>query len=100
MNRRKLLSMLAALGVAAQARHVLGDQSPSTIEPLVLSDEEWKKRLSPEQYAVLREEATERPGSSPLNHEKRKGTFLCAGCALPLFGSDMKYESGTGWPSF
>ena len=64
------------------------------------SDEEWRARLTPEQYAVLREEGTERAGSSPLDKEKRKGTFACAGCDLPLFTSDMKFDSGTGWPSF
>ena len=61
---------------------------------------EWKKRLAPESYAVLFEEATERPGSSPLNQEKRTGTFVCAACKLPLFEAKAKYESGTGWPSF
>lgn len=65
-----------------------------------LSDAEWRKRLSPAAYATLRKEATERPFTSPLNSEKRKGTFLCAGCALPLFSSDTKYDSKTGWPSF
>lgn len=102
MTRRNLFAALAALGLASQARRVLPRETPvsTAIEPLVLSDEEWKKRLTPAQYAVLREEDTERPGSSPLNHEKRRGTFVCAGCALPLFSSDMKYESGTGWPSF
>ena len=61
---------------------------------------EWKKILSPQQYAVLRQESTEYPGSSPLNKEHRKGTFACAGCELPLFSSETKFESGTGWPSF
>ncbi len=56
--------------------------------------------LTPEQYHILRQEGTEPPGSSPLLHEKRQGTFACAGCQLPLFTSDMKYDSGTGWPSF
>lgn len=65
-----------------------------------LSEEEWRKRLSPEAYAVLREEATERAGTSALNHEKRAGVFHCAGCDLPLFDIGAKYESGTGWPSF
>jgi peptide-methionine (R)-S-oxide reductase len=65
-----------------------------------LSDAEWKKRLTPQQFAVLRQESTERAGSSPLNKEKRKGLFACAGCGLPLFSSDTKFESGTGWPSF
>ena len=64
------------------------------------SDEEWQGRLSPEQYRVLREHGTERPGTSPLNAEKRPGTFACAGCGQPLFESDTKYESGSGWPSF
>ena len=70
------------------------------IEKLVLSDAEWKKRLTPEQYNILREEGTERAFTSPLNNEKRSGTYVCAGCELPLFSSDMKYDSGTGWPSF
>lgn len=64
------------------------------------SEAEWRKQLTPAQYDVLRGHGTERPGSSPLNREKRKGTFACAGCDLPLFASDTKYESGTGWPSF
>lgn len=63
-------------------------------------EEEWRSELSPEQFAVLRKEATEPAGSSPLNREKRAGTFRCAGCGQPLFPSETKYESGTGWPSF
>ena len=69
-------------------------------DPLKLPDDEWRKRLPAEAYAVLRHEGTERAGSSPLNNEKRKGHFACAGCDLPLFTSETKYESGTGWPSF
>jgi len=65
-----------------------------------LSDAEWKERLAPDSYAVLRKEATERPFTSLLNNEKREGIFACAGCGLDLFTSDKKYESGTGWPSF
>ena len=65
-----------------------------------LTEKEWKERLSPEAYAVLRKEATERPGSSPLNDEKRTGIYACAGCGFDLFHSDQKYDSGTGWPSF
>ena len=65
-----------------------------------LSKDEWKSRLSPESYYILREEGTERAFSSPLNNEKRKGVFHCVGCDLPLFLSDKKYDSGTGWPSF
>jgi peptide-methionine (R)-S-oxide reductase len=65
-----------------------------------LSEAQWRRRLTPEQYAVLREEHTERAGSSPLNKEKRKGVYACAGCGLPLYSSAAKFESGTGWPSF
>jgi peptide-methionine (R)-S-oxide reductase len=64
------------------------------------SKDEWRDALTPEQYKVLREEGTERSFTSPLNDEHRKGTFVCAGCGQPLFDSDMKFESGTGWPSF
>ena len=64
------------------------------------SDVEWRNELAPEAYQVLRHEGTERAGTSALNHEDRKGTFVCAGCGTPLFTSDMKFESGTGWPSF
>jgi peptide-methionine (R)-S-oxide reductase len=65
-----------------------------------LTDAEWHQRLNAQQYEVLRKHGTERAGTSPLNHEKRKGTFACAACDLPLFSSDTKFESGTGWPSF
>jgi peptide-methionine (R)-S-oxide reductase len=65
-----------------------------------LAEADWKKRLEPAAFQVLRHEATERPGSSPLLGEHRKGTFACAGCDLPLFRSEWKFESGTGWPSF
>lgn len=71
-----------------------------TTAPLKRSEAQWRKILSPAQYGVLREEGTERPGSSPLNDEKRAGVYVCAGCRLPLFTSAMKYDSGTGWPSF
>ena len=67
---------------------------------ITYSDQEWRERLSPEQYYVLRAHGTERAGSSPLDREKRDGTFVCAGCELPLFSSDTKFDSGTGWPSF
>jgi peptide-methionine (R)-S-oxide reductase len=73
---------------------------PLPTERLKLSTQEWRKRLDGNQFNVLRDEGTERPGSSPLNHEKRPGVFTCAGCGLPVFTSAMKYESGTGWPSF
>ena len=68
--------------------------------PLVKTDDEWRRTLDPAAYAVLRHEGTERPFSSPLNGEHRAGVFVCAGCALPLFTSAMKFESGTGWPSY
>lgn len=77
--------------------------SPSAaerIDKVVKSDAEWRAQLTPEQYDVLRQHGTERAGTSPLNREKRKGLFLCAGCGAPLFSSDAKFESGTGWPSF
>ena len=105
IERRALLTAgvaLAALGVtrtAGKAEQMAMTDS-TTIDWNKISDAEWRKRLTPEQYAVLRKHGTERPGSSPLNGEKRKGTFACAGCDLPLFSSDTKFESGTGWPSF
>ena len=73
---------------------------PAKIEPIVKSEAEWKAILTPDQFAVLRKEATERPFTSPLNDEKRTGTFHCAGCDLPLYRSETKFDSGTGWPSY
>jgi peptide-methionine (R)-S-oxide reductase len=73
---------------------------PLPTETLKLSKEDWRKRLDAAQFNILREEGTERPGSSPLNDEKRAGVFTCVACNLPLFTSAMKYDSGTGWPSF
>ena len=83
--------------IKPQKVYASSNQSP---ENWNLSKDEWKKRLTPESYYVLREEGTERPFTSPLNDEKRKGFFCCAGCKQSLFSSDMKYNSGTGWPSF
>lgn len=126
MHRRTLLQKLGSLPLAIFGGHAIRAQASakapsadiaalqanwktllasnaditSSRAPLALSNEEWKKRLEPMAYNVLREEGTERPGSSPLNDEKRPGIFACAGCKLPLFASTMKYESGTGWPSF
>jgi peptide-methionine (R)-S-oxide reductase len=68
--------------------------------PVTRTDAEWRKLLTPEQYMIMRMHGTERPGSCALNHEKRAGTFECAGCGQPLFKSGVKFESGTGWPSF
>jgi peptide-methionine (R)-S-oxide reductase len=103
LHRRALLSGAAALAALAlgAGRGEAKDMSTSeTIDFKGLSDAEWRKRLTPAQYDILRGHGTERAGSSPLDHEKRKGIFACAGCDLPLFSSDTKFDSGTGWPSF
>ncbi len=100
MIRRKVLASVAALGGLFALHRAAQSASPARDKQWDLPDEEWRKRLSPEAFAVLRQEGTERPGSSALNREKRPGTYVCAGCALPLFKSETKYESGTGWPSF
>jgi peptide-methionine (R)-S-oxide reductase len=76
------------------------DAAPAGKFEIEKSDAEWRKLLTQAQYDVLRNHGTERAGTSPLNHEKRKGTFACAACDLPLFSSETKFESGTGWPSF
>ncbi len=102
IERRYLLSGLA-LGSALIAAPMLfakPGKRPLAQPGWRLTDAEWKKRLTATQYAVLREAATERPYTSPLNKEHRAGTFACAGCALPLYSSKAKYDSGTGWPSF
>jgi len=98
MNRRHLLLLLpiVASGRAGAEPAVLTD----TARWRKMSDADWQTRLTPVQFRVLRREGTEPAGTSPLNHEKRSGTYHCAGCDLPLFSSDTKYESGTGWPSF
>jgi peptide-methionine (R)-S-oxide reductase len=83
-----------------QALLAAGYKAPLPTEPLKLADAEWRKKLAPQAYSVLRKADTERAGSSPLNNEKREGVFACAGCDLPLFTSAMKYDSGTGWPSY
>jgi peptide-methionine (R)-S-oxide reductase len=90
---------LGAAGIAMLRWRSRVNAATETFE-VTHTPEEWRKLLSPEQYAVLREQDTERAFTSPLNHEKRKGTFTCAGCDLALFLSDTKFDSGTGWPSF
>ncbi len=75
-------------------------EAPAKAFPVTLTDAEWRARLTPEQYAVLRQHGTERPGTCALNYEKRAGSFACAGCGQKLFVSGTKFESGTGWPSF
>jgi len=87
VSRISVLSMLAAWTLVPAAASAL-------------TDDEWRKRLRPQAYAVLRGHGTEIPGSSPLEAETRKGIYQCAGCRLPLFSSAAKYDSGTGWPSF
>ena len=107
VTRRHIL--LGTAGIAAVAAAVVGvlkwqgRLATAATEhkfEITKTPEEWQKILTPEQYSVLREQDTERPWTSPLNKEKRKGTFVCAGCELPLFKSETKFESGTGWPSF
>jgi peptide-methionine (R)-S-oxide reductase len=93
MRRRQFLTGLLMGGALPAASPALGYE-------VTKSDQEWKKLLSPAAYRVLRQQDTEAPFTSPLNKEHRKGIFACAGCALDLFSSDTKFESGTGWPSF
>ncbi|MBL8329294.1 MAG: peptide-methionine (R)-S-oxide reductase MsrB [Rubrivivax sp.] len=100
MSRRSLLSSLLGASLPLHAMAATGPAAAGAPQRLVLSEAEWRKRLSPAQYAVLREHGTERAGTSPLNAEKRRGIYHCAGCDAPLFDSQAKYDSGTGWPSF
>lgn len=105
MSRRNFLggtavaAALAAAGLTLRGRNAAADDAASPFE-IAKSEAEWRAQLTAEQYRVLRGHGTERPGTSPLNAEKRRGTYHCAGCDLPLFSSETKYESGTGWPSF
>jgi peptide-methionine (R)-S-oxide reductase len=105
MTRRQLLSgALAGLGLGTMARYIssagetMGSETKGFDERKTEAD--WQRTLTPDQYQVLRKHGTERAGSSPLNGEHRKGTFACAGCGQPLFSSETKFDSGTGWPSF
>ncbi|HEU0186698.1 MAG TPA: peptide-methionine (R)-S-oxide reductase MsrB [Gallionellaceae bacterium] len=104
MDRRSFVKLVAGgAGMALLGGYGLLRPSASLagrIERIDKSDEEWKRLLTLPQYEVLRKEGTERPFTSPLNKEKRNGTFICAGCGLDLFPSRFKYDSGTGWPSF
>ena len=93
MNRRFFLTF--TLGGC-----LVGLKPLLSMEKLVLTETEWKAKLTEEEYYILRQSGTERPGTSVLNYEKRNGVYQCAGCDLPLFNSDMKFDSGTGWPSF
>ena len=99
--RRSVLSAASLLALAAPGLARAAAPDPYAASPFrKLSDADWRKKLPGPSYLVLRHEDTERPGTSPLLKEHRKGTFVCLGCDLPLFKSDTKYESGTGWPSF
>jgi len=98
MNRRQLL--IGASGLLVSGLLPAFAKESNRITPLVKSRSEWKALLPADRYAILFEGGTEPPGSSPLDREKRAGTFICAACYLPLFDSATKYDSGTGWPSF
>jgi peptide-methionine (R)-S-oxide reductase len=102
MNRRHFL--IRAAGAVAGATTLAdlhaAQGTPAPVGKVVKTEAEWRKLLTPQQFHILREEGTEPPFTSPLNKEKRNGTFVCAGCDLPLFESRTKYDSGTGWPSF
>jgi len=100
INRRAFIGVAGAAGAALTFLSVGRANGASRSFEFALSDSEWRKRLGPERYRILREAGTERPYSSPLNKEHRRGTFACAGCGLPLFSSTTKFDSGTGWPSF
>jgi len=103
-SRRYFLGVSALLGIGAAGfaitRSGAADAKSGKKFEVTKSDAQWRKELTKQEYYVLRQEGTERPYSSALNKEKRKGTYICAGCALPLYPSRTKFESGTGWPSF
>jgi peptide-methionine (R)-S-oxide reductase len=99
-DRRNFLALLGA-GIAIPVLAACGSgAAEAKTYRVTFTEAEWRKRLTAAQFAVLREEDTERPYSSPLNREHRRGTFLCAGCNNELYASETKFESGTGWPSF
>ena len=100
MTRRRILNLLSGLGLAGASAASNAASAPTRADRVELTEAEWKLRLNPQAWQVLRQEGTERPHSSPLNAEKRVGMYHCAGCELPLFASSAKYDSRTGWPSF
>ncbi len=102
MNRRRFTIALGGLSLTPLISFpdfAQGGQNVNS-DKIVRSEEEWRRQLTPEQFKVMREEGTERAGTSPLLGEKRQGKYVCVGCGLALFSSETKYESGTGWPSF
>jgi peptide-methionine (R)-S-oxide reductase len=100
VNRRKWLQTVAGVAAGGAVAGSLSMKADAGTFPIRKTEDEWRAQLTPEQFRVLREHGTERAGTSALNAEKRAGTFLCAGCGHPLFDSETKFESGTGWPSF
>jgi peptide-methionine (R)-S-oxide reductase len=100
IDRRTALGMGGAAGVSLLLFGRSGGATPSVRFSVMHTEEQWLRILGQQRYSVLRESATERPFSSALLNEHRKGVFVCAGCALPLFSSATKFDSGTGWPSF
>lgn len=101
MHRRQLLRLTALAALFPVLRPVMGPARAAEGNfPYTLTDAEWRAKLTPLQYAVLREEDTERAGTSPLDKETRAGVYHCAGCDQAAYASDHKYDSGTGWPSF
>ena len=99
LTRRHLLAGAATLATVAISLRGHAFAAAGSFE-ISMTDDQWREKLPPDRFAVLREAATERPFTSPLLEEHRRGTFVCAGCDLPLFSSETKFESGTGWPSF
>ena len=100
IDRRGLLAVAGAGGIAAVLWNASAPAAPSRRFEITRPPEEWRRLLEPQRFAVLRQGATERAGTSPLLKEHRRGAFVCAGCGLPLFSSTTKYDSRTGWPSF
>ncbi len=104
MPHQRVTRGAALAGIGASALVFLAARARPRSTPQIfsfrLSEAAWRKRLGPQRYAILREAGTERPGSSPLEYEHRRGIYACAGCDLPLYSSTTKFESGTGWPSF
>lgn len=101
LRSMSIVTALTAFGTALSTQSIARNNNRQiSIEPLIKTHKEWHELLTPKAYSILFESHTEKPGSSELNHEHREGTYICAACFLPLFESQYKYDSGTGWPSF